>query len=51
MRVEIGPRDLKQSQIVVVRRDTGDKATLKNDNIVQQLADLLKQVQTDMFSK
>ncbi|XP_071078966.1 bifunctional glutamate/proline--tRNA ligase-like [Haliotis cracherodii] len=51
IRVELGPRDLKQNQLVAVRRDTGDKITLKNDNIVKQLNDLLNTIQDDLYAK
>ncbi|XP_053376330.1 bifunctional glutamate/proline--tRNA ligase-like [Mercenaria mercenaria] len=51
LRVELGPRDLKQNQMVVVRRDTGEKLTLKNENIVQQIKDLLENIQTSLFNK
>ena len=51
MRVELGPRDIKQNQLVAVRRDTGEKLTLKNENIVQQLTDLLDKIHTDMYNK
>ncbi|KAH3856985.1 hypothetical protein DPMN_099582 [Dreissena polymorpha] len=51
LRVELGPRDIKQNQIVIVRRDTGEKLTIKNDGIVKQVKDLLDQVQADMFKR
>jgi len=51
LRVELGPRDIKQGQVVVVRRDTGEKLTLKKDNITQQLSKLLEQVQAAMFER
>ena len=51
LRVELGPRDIKQNQMVIVRRDTGEKLTVKNDGIVKQVKDLLDQVQADMFKR
>ena len=51
MRIELGPRDLKQNQMVVVRRDTGEKITLKNENILQQIKDLLEKMQNSLFDK
>lgn len=51
IRVELGPRDIKQNQLVAVRRDTAEKLTLKNQNIGQQLNDLLKNIQDSLFNK
>lgn len=51
IRVELGPRDIKQNQLVAVRRDTAEKMTLKNQNIGQQLKDLLKNIQDSLFNK
>ncbi|XP_060579607.1 LOW QUALITY PROTEIN: bifunctional glutamate/proline--tRNA ligase-like [Ruditapes philippinarum] len=51
LRIELGPRDLKQNQMVVVRRDTGEKLTLKNENILQQIKDLLEKMQQSLFDK
>lgn len=51
IRVELGPRDIKQNQLVAVRRDNAEKLTLKNQNIGQQLKDLLKNIQDSLFNK
>lgn len=51
LRLELGPRDMKQNQVVIVRRDNGEKLTMKNDNIVQQLSKLLNEVQASMFER
>ena len=51
VRVEIGPRDVKQKQLVAVRRDTGDKLTYSLSDAVKSLQDLLTNIQDSMFSK
>ncbi len=33
LRIEIGPRDVKEGKVVVVRRDTGDKQDVKADKL------------------
>ena len=33
VRIELGPRDLKQGQVVMVRRDTGQKTPVKEADI------------------
>ncbi|XP_063690578.1 bifunctional glutamate/proline--tRNA ligase-like isoform X2 [Bolinopsis microptera] len=51
VRIEIGPRDLKNNQVVVVRRDTGVKATLQNENLDDQLSKLLDTIHDDMYNR
>ena len=51
IRIELGPRDLKQGQLVVVRRDIGEKLTLKNENVAQQMKDLLQKIQSNLFDR
>ncbi|XP_056021865.1 bifunctional glutamate/proline--tRNA ligase-like isoform X2 [Ostrea edulis] len=51
IRVELGPRDIKQNQLVAVRRDTSEKMILKRENIDKQLADLLKNIQDSLFNR
>ena len=48
IRMEIGPRDMKQNQFVVVRRDTGEKTVLTN---VREISDILDNIQTSLFNK
>lgn len=49
IRIEYGPKDLKNKQIVAVRRDTGEKITIKIENAVKELADLLEKIQKNLF--
>ena len=51
IRMELGPRDVKNNQVVLVRRDTGQKITEKGDGLASRVQDLLTQIQTDMFAK
>eukprot|EP00096_Caligus_rogercresseyi_P003966 TRINITY_DN1801_c0_g1_i1.p1 TRINITY_DN1801_c0_g1~~TRINITY_DN1801_c0_g1_i1.p1 ORF type:complete len:1654 (+),score=500.98 TRINITY_DN1801_c0_g1_i1:395-4963(+) len=48
IRLELGPRDMKQNQFVVVRRDTGEKVVLKE---IKDVVALLDTIQSDMFAK
>ena len=41
IRIEIGPRDLKQEQVVMVRRDTGQKTPVKEADIPATVEKLL----------
>ncbi len=49
VRVEIGPRDIEANVAVVVRRDTGEKATVSLDEIDTYIEKLLVTIQKDML--
>ena len=51
VRIEIGPRDLKQGQVVMVRRDTGQKTPVKEDDIPATAEKLLQEIQDNLFAK
>jgi prolyl-tRNA synthetase len=50
LRVEVGPRDLAQGQVTVVRRDTGDKAQVAVAEVAPTVAGLVDRVQDDMLA-
>ncbi|MEO5566936.1 MAG: His/Gly/Thr/Pro-type tRNA ligase C-terminal domain-containing protein, partial [Gemmatimonadaceae bacterium] len=49
VRMEIGPRDLQKSEVVLVRRDTREKMTVSLDNVGEEAAELLQRIQDDML--
>ena len=61
MRLELGPKDLDQEQIIAVRRDTGEKIIVPldicqtdengNNMLVKRIGELLDQIQNDMLAK
>jgi prolyl-tRNA synthetase len=51
LRIEIGPRDLKNKAAVLARRDTGDKKIVKQTDVVNETKKLLDTIQKDMFKK
>jgi prolyl-tRNA synthetase len=51
IRIEIGPRDLKQQQVVMVRRDTCQKTPVKEVDISATVEKLLLEIQDNMFTK
>ena len=51
LRLEIGPRDVESNQCVLARRDTGEKVTVSLDNIAGTVAQLLEEIQANMFRK
>ncbi len=50
LRIEIGPRDVQNKQVVLVRRDTGEKITLSTDNLKGQVDKILKEIQDNLFN-
>ena len=51
IRIELGPRDVKADQFVAVRRDTGEKITMKKENCSSEVGDLLTNIQNSMFQR
>ncbi len=51
LRVEIGPRDIKNNQAVVVRRDTLEKQFISLDDFDKTISDLLETMQSEMLEK
>ncbi|XP_068086803.1 bifunctional glutamate/proline--tRNA ligase [Anabrus simplex] len=51
VRVEVGPKDLKQKQVVAVRRDTGEKQTIPRESTVDQVQQLLEAIHNSMLAR
>ena len=50
-RIEIGPKDIDQGQVVVVRRDTREKIIVPIDEIATRLGEILETIQKDMYDR
>lgn len=50
-RIEIGPKDIEQGQVVVVRRDTREKTVVAIGEITEKLGEILETMQKDMFER
>lgn len=51
LRIEIGPRDVDNRQVTIVRRDNRQKISVGADSLVPQLKQILDQIQQDLFQK
>tara|TARA_Y100000310_G_C20703481_1_gene832287 strand:- start:39 stop:1517 length:1479 start_codon:yes stop_codon:yes gene_type:complete len=51
IRIEIGPRDLLSNQVIVVRRDTGQKQPISIGNVGKLVNKLLNEIHVAMFTK
>jgi prolyl-tRNA synthetase len=50
LRIEVGPRDLKEGLVTVVRRDNAAKSPLALDAVAANALALLGEIQVDMFN-
>jgi prolyl-tRNA synthetase len=51
IRLEVGPRDLENDQVVVVRRDTSEKTPIKVSRLNDTVKEILEDMQTSLFEK
>ncbi|MBN1502871.1 proline--tRNA ligase [Candidatus Woesearchaeota archaeon] len=51
IRIEIGPKDLEKKQVILARRDTGDKKAVKILNLKKVVAETLMDIQESLFDK
>ncbi|KAL4593312.1 bifunctional glutamate/proline-tRNA ligase-like [Arapaima gigas] len=51
VRLEVGPKDLKQGQCMAVRRDTGEKVTVPEAEAEIRLTQLLEDIQNNLFKR
>ena len=50
-RIEIGPKDIENGQVVVVRRDTREKIVVPMDEVTTKLSEILETIQKDLYTK
>ncbi|MDO5795056.1 MAG: His/Gly/Thr/Pro-type tRNA ligase C-terminal domain-containing protein, partial [Turicibacter sp.] len=51
LRVEIGPKDIENNQAVLVRRDTREKIIVSLNEIEIKVAELLEEIQSNLYKK
>ncbi|XP_034283741.1 bifunctional glutamate/proline--tRNA ligase isoform X4 [Pantherophis guttatus] len=51
IRLEVGPRDMKNHQFVAVRRDTGEKLTFSENEAVNQLSRILEEIHLNLYNR
>jgi prolyl-tRNA synthetase len=51
LRIELGDRDVSAGNVIIHRRDTGEKITCGLDNLVTTIDKLLKEIQSSLFEK
>ncbi|QQE73778.1 proline--tRNA ligase [Brevibacillus composti] len=51
IRLEIGPRDVENGQVILARRDTGEKITVALADAVSAVGKLLEEIQQNMYQR
>ena len=51
IRVELGPKDMEKGQAVLVRRDTGEKTPMAQEEIALRVPGLLEEIQRSLLDK
>jgi prolyl-tRNA synthetase len=51
VRVEVGPKDKEKNQVVLVRRDTGEKSFVPLNEVKTRIRNLLDTIQKDLFNR
>lgn len=51
LRVEIGPKDIEHNQVVLARRDNGEKTTVSQEGLLEHIETVLESMQHDLFER
>jgi len=50
LRIDIGPKDIEKNQVVMVRRDTGEKKIVEDSYIIKAVKETLEDIQHNLFT-
>ncbi|GBF72037.1 proline--tRNA ligase [Paenibacillus sp. 598K] len=51
LRIELGPRDMENGQIVLVSRISGEKRIIAQDTLVEEVGRMLEQIHQEMYER
>jgi len=51
VRIEIGPKDMEKDSVMLVRRDTREKISIKRTEVRQKLSEILETMQKELYQK
>lgn len=51
LRLEIGPKDLQKNSVMLVRRDTGEKTSVDNQEVSTKVHSVLEDIQDNLYRK
>jgi len=50
-RIEIGPKDIENNSVIIVRRDNNEKINVSIDDLEEKLPEILENIQKSMYEK
>lgn len=51
LRIEIGPKDIENNQVILARRDNGEKITVSIDEVTAKVEEMLEDIQKSLYEK
>jgi prolyl-tRNA synthetase len=51
LRINLGPRDIKEAQVELVRRDTTQKFKISRSSVVNSVSSILREIQENLFRR
>lgn len=48
VRIEIGPKELKEEKVTIVRRDTGEKLSKSRESLIEDINEIFKKIKNDL---
>ena len=51
LRMEIGPKDMEKNQVVLARRDTGEKSFVSQEGLPRMITGLLSDIQAGLYAR
>jgi prolyl-tRNA synthetase len=51
LRVEIGPRDIENGVVTIAKRNTGEKISVKREELLKTVTELMETIHTEMYEK
>ena len=51
IRIEIGPKDVKNEQVIAARRDTLEKVAVKDEELAGTIEEMLEEIQDNLFNR
>jgi len=51
LRIEIGPKDIEKKKIMIARRDTGEKASIGETEVLGKIKEVLQNIQDNLYAR
>ncbi len=51
IRIEVGPRDMEKGEVIIARRDTGEKIPVRKELINTKIKEILEEIQNNLFKR